>query len=74
MIACLSASTTWAYPLESKNNHGLTPSPFFPSPPAIDMPRPGIAGRVGSGQSCLPLGLWPTGWVVTRMRDSHHCG
>ncbi|KAM0989175.1 hypothetical protein COP2_013342 [Malus domestica] len=48
MIACLSASTTWAYPLESRNNHGLTPSPFFPSPPATDMPKPGIVGRVGS--------------------------
>ncbi|TQD98980.1 hypothetical protein C1H46_015450 [Malus baccata] len=56
MMACLPASTTWACPLESRSSHGLTPSPFFRSPPATDML--GIVGRVGSGQSCPSLGLW----------------
>ncbi|KAM1342494.1 hypothetical protein ACFX2F_006811 [Malus domestica] len=76
MIACLLASTTWACLLESRA--AMTSRQAFSSAahrtPPTDMPRPGIMGRVGSGQSCPPLGLWQTGWVVTGMRDSHHYG
>ncbi|KAM1512573.1 hypothetical protein PS1_024594 [Malus domestica] len=51
MIVCLSASTTWACQLESRSSHGFTQTPFFSSPSATDMPRPGIVGRVESESS-----------------------
>ncbi|KAM1310118.1 hypothetical protein PS2_006737 [Malus domestica] len=72
MIACLLASTTWACLLESRA--AMTSRQALSSAAHRPPTCRGQALWVGSGQSCPPLGLWQTGWVVTGMRDSYHYG